>query len=64
MSKALERACKIVGSKNKMAIALGVTRQAVQQWFDNAVPPERARDIEIATGGKVKRAHLRPDVFA
>lgn len=40
-----------------------VTRQAVEKWQEG-VPAERARIVELATGGAVKREALRPDLYA
>lgn len=41
-----------------------LTRQACYQWTELAqIPAERARDIELVTGGRVSRADLRPDLF-
>jgi len=48
-----------------MARKLGVSKT----WFSLVVTgrklpsPELARDIELLTGRKVKRADLRPDIF-
>jgi DNA-binding transcriptional regulator YdaS (Cro superfamily) len=38
-----------------------ITCQAVSQWVQ--VPAERCVAIEAATGGKVTRYELRPDIF-
>jgi len=47
------------------ARAIGITRQAIQQWkrSDRPIPAERCAAIEAATGGRVTRAELRPDIF-
>ena len=48
-----------------MARKLGISKT----WFSLVVTgrqppsPELARDIELHTGRKVKRAELRPDIF-
>ena len=53
------------GSRIAMARKLGISKT----WFSlictgRQLPsPELARDIELHTGGKVKRAELRPDIF-
>ena len=53
------------GAKIAMARKLGVSKT----WFSLVVTgrelpsPELARDIELHTGRKVKRAELRPDIF-
>jgi DNA-binding transcriptional regulator YdaS (Cro superfamily) len=53
------------GSMIAMARKLGISKT----WFSLIVTgrqlpsPELARDIELNTGRKVKRAELRPDIF-
>jgi len=50
-------------------IALARTLGISKTWFSLIVTgrrlpsPELARDIELHTGRKVKRAELRPDIF-
>lgn len=63
MNKQLLKACKIVGSQEKLAKELGVSRQAVQQWCQTKLPATRVRAVERLTGGLVTRYKLRPDVF-
>lgn len=60
---ALAAAVAIFGSKSKMARALKVGPMVVQHWHNRQVPAIRAAEIERATGGKVTRAQLRPDLF-
>jgi DNA-binding transcriptional regulator YdaS (Cro superfamily) len=38
-----------------------ISRNAVRQW--DQCPPERVLAIERATGGKVTRHQLRPDIY-
>ncbi len=40
------------------------SRQAVDNWTRNGVPPKRAVHIEAALDGRVRRQELRPDLFA
>lgn len=53
------------GSMIAMARKLGISKT----WFSLVMTrqklpsPELARDIEVQTGRKVKRADLRPDIF-
>ena len=53
------------GSMIAMARRLGISKT----WFSLVMTgqklpsPELARDIEVQTGRKVKRADLRPDIF-
>jgi len=62
-SKALEAACQKVfevrPTKAALAEALGISRQAVQQW--EWVPEDRVLEVEEATG--VHRSLLRPDLY-
>jgi len=52
------------GSITKLALALGVKHQVAQKWCaNNRIPPERAVQIEQASGGAVTRQALRPDLF-
>jgi len=62
-SKALEAACQKVfevrPTKAALAEALGISKQAVQQW--EWVPEERVVEVEEVTG--VDRSLLRPDLY-
>lgn len=58
---ALARAAEAVGGGSKLAEILGLTRQAIYQW--RQVPAERLVEIEEATGGRVTREELRPDLY-
>lgn len=49
------------GGASKLARALGITRQAVEQWKGRGVPPEHVLAIEKITG--VSRYALRPDIY-
>lgn len=60
---ALLRAIDSFPSQAAFAKALGVTPMAVSQWKARRIPPERCRDIERVTNGKVTRRDLRPDLF-
>ncbi len=61
--QAIKKACRIVGSKKKLADAVGVTRQAVYLWIESQTPAARVRAVEAATGGQVTRYELRPDIY-
>lgn len=50
-----------IRTKTKIAEICGVTIQAVRCW--RRVPAEYCRRLEHATGGKVTRYQMRPDVF-
>lgn len=59
--EAVARAAELVGGATKLAELLGISRPAIYQW--NRVPAERVLAIESATGGKVTRQQLRPDLY-
>ena len=56
---ALQTAIDKAGGAKALAEALGITRQAVEQW--QAVPADRVLQVERITG--VSRYALRPDIF-
>lgn len=60
--EALERACKQVGGKKKMAEELSVVPSAISMWLKrNRIPAEYVLHIERASG--VPRHQLRPDIY-
>lgn len=65
MTSALERAISEVGNQSKLAVSIGVKQAHVWYWLNKAkhVPAEHVIAIERATGGKVTRAELRPDLY-
>jgi DNA-binding transcriptional regulator YdaS (Cro superfamily) len=60
----LDKAADIVGSQSALAVSLGVTKSAVNQWKDEGrrVPAEKCPAIERLTKGAVRCEDLRPDV--
>ena len=62
---ALAAAVDIVGGQAKLARILGVTQPNVWHWLHKSerVPGEYVLKIEAATGGKVSRHDLRPDLY-
>ena len=52
-------------SQEEFATKLGVTQGLVWQWLEGRtrITAERAVEIEAATGGKVTRHELRPDLY-
>lgn len=62
---AIKRACEVVGGRAALAEAIGVTPSFISQLVngERPIPAERVLAIEHATGGKVTRYQLRPDVF-
>lgn len=59
----LERAIEAAGGLSALADKIKATPQAVNNWRERGVPPERCRDIEAAVDGTVTCHDLRPDVF-
>lgn len=58
----LERACKAVGGKKKMAEQLSVVPSAISMWLKrNRIPAEYVLQIERVSG--VSRHELRPDIY-
>ena len=64
-TKALKKAILEVGGQRALAAMLGKKQGQIGNWLhrDKKVPAEVCADIEAATGGKVTRRDLRPDVF-
>lgn len=58
---ALENAITAAGGTAALARAINVTPQAISQW--ERVPAERVIAVEDASGGKVTRSDLRPDLY-
>lgn len=58
---AVRKAANCVGGVKRLAGILGISRAAVYQW--KQVPADQVRKIERATGGKVTRYELRPDLY-
>lgn len=61
----LERAIEIAGGQAALAALLKTNPQNVWNWLnrDERVPAEQAIPIEAATGGKVSRHEIRPDLY-
>jgi TorA maturation chaperone TorD len=62
---ALATAVEIVGGQAQLARLLGVSQPNVWHWLHKAerVPGEYVLKIEAATGGRVSRHELRPDLY-
>lgn len=64
-NKALTRAVEICGGQSALARAVGVKQAHVWNWLNvsKRVPADHVPAIEKATGGKVTRRDLRPDLW-
>lgn len=61
---ALTAAIETAGGVGKLATAIGLGQNVVSNWKARGkVPADKCLAIEEATGGKVTRHDLRPDVF-
>lgn len=54
-----KRAIEAAGGSAKLGTALGITRQAVEDW--DKVPPKHVLRVEQLSG--VSRYQLRPDIY-
>ncbi len=63
--EALKRAVKIAGGQTALARKVGTRQGNVWSWLNRTrrVPAEFVIKIEDATGGRVPRHELRPDIF-
>lgn len=62
----LKAAVCILGGQDILAKSVGVSKQSISYWLQRKngfVPAEAARSIENATGGRITRIDLRPDLF-
>lgn len=58
---ALKKAISLCGGQAAVAEAFSIKRQAVHKW--RKCPASHAIPLEIATGKKVTRQQLRPDLY-
>ena len=58
----VRRAAELAGGINALAAKLDVSRQLLYAW-PKRVPAERVLAIEDATGGKLNRSEIRPDIY-
>lgn len=56
------RAAELVGGISALARHLGVTNNTIYAWRDK-IPAERCAAIEKATGGRITRQEMRPDLW-
>ena len=62
--KALKTAIELCDGVTNLACKIGVSQPVVSNWLKRkSIPANRVIDIESATGGKVTRQELRPDIY-
>ena len=63
--RALEKAIGLLGGQSALAAVCGKKQGHVWAWLHRTkrVPAEMVLTIESATGGRVSRHELRPDIF-
>lgn len=63
--EALRRAKALLGSQKAVADAVGIKQPSVHRILTDGkkVPAEWCIKLEVATGGKVTRHELRPDLW-
>ena len=59
----LTQVIALVGSHTTLAKTIGVSRQSISAWLRRGVPARHVIALERATGGKVTRYDLRPDLY-
>lgn len=62
----LEKAIQVAGGQSELARKCGASQQQISYWLHKAkkrVPAEYVIPIERATGGRVSRHELRPDLY-
>ena len=63
-NSSFEKAVKIVGSQYRMAKILGKRQSVIWAWLKRGtVSAEYVLKVEQATGGRVTRHELRPDLY-
>lgn len=62
---ALQAALEIFGTQSAMAAAIGLRQQSVNDVFraEREAPAKWCIPLEKATGGKITRHQLRPDLY-
>jgi len=63
--KKLRKFTAEIGGAQVLATKLDVSRGLISHWFSGFRPitPEKAKRIELISGGQVTRKDLRPDIF-
>ena len=63
--EAVKKAISLLGNQAKLAKEISLSQSTISKWTHGKRLPtgKNARAIEIATGGRVTREELRPDIF-
>lgn len=62
-NKALQKAIEECGTQEVLADKTGVKQATISRWLKSRVTAESVLAVEAATGGKVTRHDLRPDLY-
>jgi DNA-binding transcriptional regulator YdaS (Cro superfamily) len=63
-TQTIYRAAQAAGNAHRLSKMLGISHVAVGKWIRRGrIPAERVLAVEKATGGKVSRYELRPDIY-
>lgn len=57
----IQRAADLSGGMSSLARKLGIARSAPYSWTQ--IPAGRVLQIEAATGGRLSRHTMRPDIY-
>jgi DNA-binding transcriptional regulator YdaS (Cro superfamily) len=57
----IQRAAELSGGMSALARKLGIARSAPYSWVQ--IPANRVLQIEVATGGRLSRHTMRPDIY-
>jgi len=64
MNTGLDKAIEVCGGVTALARKIGTAQPVVSNWLTRRrVPAGRVLAVERATGGKVTRHELRPDLY-
>lgn len=59
----LERVVVLIGNQSRLAAALAVSPQAVQQWLQKGLPPERVIAVAAAVAFRITPHELCPELY-
>jgi len=63
--KGVQKAIKIFGNQNRLAVSMGVSRQAVHGWVNDQskISPANVLKLCEMSGWKINPHDLRPDIY-